>query len=413
MNVMSRRFVIWGVLGTVLLLALFAAFRPRPLPVDLLEVQPGPMRVTVDAEGITKVKDVFAVSAPVGGLLHRTPLKVGDRVVRGETVVATIEPSDPAFLDPRAQAESQADVESAEAARDLAAAELERAEIEKDFAETELHRARELFAKGTVPQRFVDEAQRAFRSASAAVTAATASVDARDHQVKRALARLIEPVSDAPHQEDCACFTLSAPVDGRVLRVFEESETVVTPGAPLLEIGDPTLLEVVADFLSEDAVRVEAGRPAVIEGWGGEAPLEASVRRVEPFGFTKLSALGIEEQRVNVVFDLVSPRAQWSSLGHGYRVIAKVVVWEAPTVLSVPVTALFRQGKQWMLFVYNDGDARLRPVTVGHRAGLQVEILTGLESGEVVVLNPPEGLTDGAAVAGEYATLRKDRRPAG
>ena len=179
----------------------------------------------------------------------------------------------------------------------------------EDFAETELRRARELFAKGTVPQRFVDEAQRAFRSASAAVTAATASLDARDHQVKRALARLIEPVSNAPHQDDCACFTLSAPVDGRVLRVFQKSETVVTPGAPLLEIGDPTLLEVVADFLSADAVRVEPGRPAVIEGWGGEAPLAASVRRVEPFGFTKLSALGIEEQRVNVVFDLVSPRA--------------------------------------------------------------------------------------------------------
>ena len=413
MTVMSRRFVIWGALGALLLLALFVAFRPRPLPVDLLEVQPGPMRVTVDAEGITKVKDVFTVSAPVGGLLHRTPLKVGDRVEQGETVVAMIEPTDPAFLDPRAQAESQADVEAAEAARDLAGAELEQARVEKEFAETELRRARELFTKGTVPQRFVDDADRAFRSATAAVAAAEAALDARDHQVKRALARLIEPVGDQQHADDASAFTLSAPVDGRVLRVFEESETVVTPGAPLLEIGDPMLLEVVADFLSEDAVRVEQHRPAVIEGWGGEEPLEASIRRVEPFGFTKLSALGIEEQRVNVVFDLVSPRHEWSSLGHGYRVIAKVIIWEAPSVLSVPVTALFRQGEQWMLFVYNDGDARLRPVTVGHRAGLQVEIVSGLESGEVVVLNPPEGLTDGAAVAGEYATLRKDRWPAG
>jgi len=400
MNVISRRIVIWG--GIVLALALFLvmAFRPQPVAVDLTAIRLGPMQVTVDAEGVTEVKDVFTISAPLGGVLHRTPLEVGDSVVRGETVVAVIEPSDPAFLDPRAQAESQEELEAAEAARELAAAELDRAEIEKNFAQTELRRARELFARGTVPERFVDEAERAFRSAVAAVAAATASLDAREHQAKRARARLITPA--VTHREDdCACVTLTAPVDGQVLRVFEESETVVTPGAPLLEIGDRAQLEVVADFLSADAVRVASGDRALIEGWGAEHPLEARVRRVEPFGFTKISALGIEEQRVNVVFDLVSPAEEWASLGHGYRVIARVIVWEGASVLTVPVTALFRQDRRWMVFIRVDGEARQREVTPGHRAGLQVEITSGLEPGDVVVVNPPERLTDGVALRGE------------
>ncbi len=401
MNVFSRRLFVWGGIALVLAVLLVMAFRPQPVVVDLLTVRPGPLQVTVDAEGITEVRDVFTISAPVGGRLQRTPLEVGDAVLRGETVVATIEPSDPAFLDPRAQAESQEELEAAVAARDLAAAELEKAEVEKSFAETELKRARELFASRTVPQRFVDDAERAYRSAAAAVTAAIAALDARKHQVKRARARLITPAAGERNDGDCDCVTLQAPVSGQVLRIFEKSETVVVPGDPLLEIGDPKDLEVVADFLSADAVQVSAGDRALIEGWGGAQPLDARVRRVEPFGFTKISALGIEEQRVNVVFDLVSPPEAWESLGHGYRVIARVVLWEGRDVLTVPVTALFRDGDRWEVFVASDGRARVRTVTPGHRAGLQVEIIDGLGAGEVVVVNPPEHLADGVALQGE------------
>ncbi|MEZ5558171.1 MAG: HlyD family efflux transporter periplasmic adaptor subunit [Pseudomonadales bacterium] len=408
MNVAGKRLVLWGSVLAALALALVLAFRPQPVLVDIYPVRQQAMTVTVDAEGITRVRDIFTVSAPVGGRLLRTPLEVGDEVFEGETVVATIEPSDSAFLDPRAQAESQQDLEAAEASRDLARADLQRVEAELEFAASEVSRARDLFARGTVAQRFVDEAERSYKTAQAAVAAAEASLDAREHQVARARARLITPIGSASGGDgapvvpaECNCFTMRAPVSGRVLRVFEESETVVVPGAPLLELGDPRDLEVVADFLSEDVVQISPGQSAMIDDWGGPEALEAVVRRVEPFGFTKISALGIEEQRVNVVFDIVSPKARWGSLGHGYRVTARVVLWQGDEVLVVPVTSLFRRDGEWSVFVVDeDGKARLRRVTPGHRAALDVEMVDGLASGEVIVANPPGNLNPGDTVAG-------------
>jgi len=255
------------------------------------------------------------------------------------------------------------------------------------------------FARGSLPQRFVDEARRAFRNADAAVAAARASVDVRDHQVMRARARLITPARSTAGEAGCDCIELTAPVDGRVLRVFEKSEAVVQAGAPLIEIGDPADLEIVADFLSADAVRIEPGQRAEITGWGGEGVLEARVRRVEPFGFTKISALGIEEQRVNVILDLVAEPERWRALGHGYRVIVRVIGWESDAALTVPVTALFRRDGVWQVFVEEAGAARLRTVEVGPRAGLQVLTTGGIEAGAVVVVNPPEHLEDGARIA--------------
>lgn len=398
MSVLGRRWLLWGAVAALIAVGLVFAFRPRPLGVELRTLSPAPFRVVLEAEGMTRVRDVFTVSAPVAGQVLRNPLEVGDALEQGRTVVATIEPSDPTLLDPRSQAESQQDLKAAEAEYDLAKAEVARTEADRAFTEKELVRAEELFARGSVPQRFVDEARRAFQSADAALGAARAALNVREHQVMRARARLYTPVAGSTGESGCNCIELTAPIDGRVLRIFEKSAAVVAAGTPLLEIGDPAGLEVVADYLSADAVRITAGQRAEITGWGGDASLEARVRRVEPFGFTKISALGVEEQRVNVVLDLVAPRERWGGLGHGYRVIVRVIGWESDAALTVPVTALFRNAGAWHVFVDEGGVARLRTVEAGQRAGLEVLVTSGLAAGEAVVVNPPEALEDGMRI---------------
>lgn len=390
-----KRLVVWGVALALVAATLVWAWLPRAQLVDLHTVRGGPLAVTVDAEGVTQVRDVFTISAPVGGRLLRSSLRAGDPLQMGVTVVATLEPSDPAFLDPRALAESQQDLRAAEAARDLAAAELVRAEAEQSFATADLGRARELFAGGSVPRRFVDEAERASRMADAAVAAAAAALDARSHEVMRARVRLITPIAAPRGPGGCDCVTVTAPIDGQVLQVFERSETVVAAGTPLLTVGDAAELEVVADFLSADAVRVARGQTVRLSGWGGDRMLVGEVRRVEPFGFTKVSALGIEEQRVNVVIDLTSPRHEWQALGHGFRVLAQVVIWQSEVALTVPVTALFRGEGGWFVFVAESGRARLRAVVPGQWAGLDVQILDGLAEGEQIVDSPPPDLVAG------------------
>ncbi len=395
---MTRRILLWGAIGAVLLTALVLMLRPRPLLVDVHSVTPGHFRVTLDADGIARVQHVYTVSAPVGGRLLRTELVTGDAVTQGQTLIATLEPSNPALLDPRTLAETREDLEAALASRDLAAADLERAHADQSFARTELDRARELFDAGTVPRRFVDEAQRAARSANAAVAAGEAALDAREHEVARIRARLFTPTGEGSGSDGCECLTLTAPISGRVLKVFEPSETVVLPGTPLVQLGDPGRLEIVADYLSTDAVRIRPGQRAFIEEWGGDLALDALVRHVEPVGFTKVSALGIEEQRVNVVFDLTAPDPQWGSLGHGYRVTARVVVWEADNALTVPVTALFRDGPLWQVFRVEDGLAWPRTVDLGQQSGLRVQVVSGLASGDVILVNPPAGIDAGSAV---------------
>jgi len=398
MSVVGKRWLIWS--GAALLLAGFLvyAFRPQPVAVDTLTLQPVPFRVTLDADGVTQIRDLFTISAPVGGRVLRNPLEVGDRVEQGLTVVATIEPSDPAFLDPRAQAESRHELEAAEAELDLAKAELARTEAERTFAAAEQQRAESLYARSAVPLRFVEDARRSFRTADAAVAAARAAADVREHQVRRARARLIMPVSAPFDRADCDCILLKAPVDGRILRLFAKSEAVVVAGTPLLEVGDPGQIEIVADFLSADAVRIEPGQYAEIAGWGGEDALEARVRRVEPFGFTKISALGIEEQRVNVVLDLISPPGRWSGLGHGFRVVVRVIVWQQSAALAIPVTALFREAGDWRVFLVDGDRVRSHALAIGQRAGLQVEVTSGLRAGDIIVVNPSEALADGVRV---------------
>jgi HlyD family secretion protein len=217
----------------------------------------------------------------------------------------------------------------------------------------------------------------------------------RESEYQVARARLMSPGSTRRGAADCACITVVSPVNGRVLRIVTESEGVVLAGAPLVDVGSPEQLEVVVDLLSADAVRVQPGQRVIIEAWGGERPLAGKVRRIEPFGFTKVSALGIEEQRVNVVIDITAPRENWLRLGHGYRVEPRIVLWEAADVLRVPLSALFRHGERWAVFVESAGRAQLRDVEIGQGNGLEAEVRSGLESGERVVLHPGDRVSPG------------------
>jgi len=396
-HVATKRLLFWSLPAALLVGGMIYAFRAEPEPVDVAAVVRGPLVVTVDDEGETRVHDVFTVSAPIAGRVQRTPLHVGDAVEAGRTVVARIEPADPALLDPRARAEAEAAVRTAEAAAHYARAERERAVAEEDFAAAEVRRMRELRTKGVASEQSIDEAERKHRTAVAAVNASDAAIKMRDHELARARAALMTPTKDTGADAACACVDLHAPVSGEVLSIAEKSEAVVQTGTPLLEIGDPAQIEIVADYLSNEAVSLRAGQRAIIDGWGG-APLNAIVQRVEPTGFTKVSALGIDEQRVNVILNLTDPREAWQSLGHGYRVDVRVIVWQSDAVDIVPLTALFRHGDGWALFIDAGGRARLRPVVIGHRAGLKVEVVDGVAPGEPVIVNPSGRIEDGTRV---------------
>jgi HlyD family secretion protein len=399
MTVRQRRIALWGTLGLLLAAGLVYAFRPQPVPVDFATVERGTLTVTVDEEGETRVRDVYVLSAPVSGRMRRVEAEAGDRVVAGETILAEIEPIDPTLLDVRTQSEAQAAVRAAEAARDLASAEVERAEANLDFARTELRRHQNLMDRGAASERELDAARREFRTARAALDTARAALQERIFELDRARARLVSPLQTHERQGECSeCIPVRAPVSGRVLRVVRESEGPVASGEPLIEIGDPSELEVGVDLLSADAVKVQAGDRAVFEEWGGDEPLHARVRRVEPYGFTKISALGIEEQRVNVILDFTDPREKWEALGHGYRVEARIVLWEGDDVLKLPLSALFRDGERWAVFAVEDGVARLRHVERGRHTGLEAEILSGLEEGQRVVLYPSNRVADGVPV---------------
>jgi HlyD family secretion protein len=393
MHANVRRLVFWGVPAGLLVIALVYAFRPQAIAVDVASVAHGTLVVTVEEEGRTRVHDVYSVSAPVTGRMRRIEAHVGDPVKKLETVLAQIEPIDPAFLDPRGEAQARADVRAAESAEQLARAEVDQAQAELDFAHREFDRARELVQQGSISQRDLDQAERGYRTRRAALATAQAALDRSVYQLERARAQLVSPV-ERRGVEECACVALRSPVDGQVLRLLQQSEGVVEAGTPVIEVGDPRDLEIAVDLLSADAVKVQAGQRVIIDGWGGDDSLEGRVRLVEPFGFTKVSALGIEEQRVNVIVDITSPRDAWTRLAHGYQVEARIVLAERKNVLKVPLTALFRDGPDWAVFVVDSGRAKLVRVTLGESNGIETEIATGLTEHERVVLHPSDRVRD-------------------
>ncbi len=374
------------------------ALLPQPVPVDMTTIGRGPLEVTVEDEGITRIREVYTVSAPIGGKMLRSPREVGDEVEANKTLVASIEPTAPTFLDVRSQRVNEAAVQAAQAAVDLAEAKIKESKAQLEFTRNDLARAEKLAASKTISDRALEKAKLDVDSAEAAVASAVATLEVRRRELESAKAHLIQPgeVNAAAHAGND--IQVYSPVDGRVLKIITESEQVVLPGAPLLEIGDPHDLEIAVDFLSRDAVRIKPGDVARIESWGGDQILPAKVRRVEPTGFTKVSALGIEEQRVKVILDFTGSPAEWQSLGHNFRVIARVVIWHSNDALQVPLGALFREGDNWAVFVVTNGRAERRLVTIAERNLHAARVVEGLKAGNVVVLHPSDRVHDGVKV---------------
>lgn len=411
-NKRRTRTYIMAAVAAALVLLLAWAFWPRALAVDIGEVHRGQMVVTIDEEARTRVRDAYVVSAPIAGQLMRVEVEPGDHVIGGETIIARMLPVAPSALDVRTREQARAAVAAAEAALRVSRADLNSALATRDLAETNLARQRSLEATGVVSEAALDIAERELRTAEAAVDTATAAISMRQAELASARARLIEfsgaPAATGPAGGDDAtggnAIPLRAPITGRILRVFQESETTLGAGQPIVEIGDTSNdLEVIAELLSTDAVQVEAGDRVLIEHWGGEDVLEGIVERVEPWGFTKYSALGVEEQRVNTIIRFTTPLEERSALGHGYRVEAQIVIWEDDDALIVPSSALFRSGGDWSVFVVDGGRARETPVAVLQNNGIQAAVSDGLEEGTPLILYPGAGISDGRRVRARAA----------
>jgi HlyD family secretion protein len=380
----------------IVILAIVYGFMPRAVPVETATVSRGKMRVIIEEEGKTRVVNRYVVSAPVSGYALRVEFDVGDQVNKGQAI-SELEPLRPSVLDPRSRAEAEAKVAAARASINTATENGESARAADELTKKELHRIKKLYNEDLVSREQMDEAETAARRASAALKSALFAVEVARHEMEAAMTALKYSAArvEGDTEERVA---IQSPVNGKILKIHHESEGVVTEGQPLIEIGDPDLLEVEVDVLSEDAVRIEPGMTVYFNRWGGEEPLEGKVRTVEPFGFTKISALGVEEQRVLVISDIVSPRKEWERLGDGYRVEAAFVLWQDDDVLQVPSSSLFRYEDEWAVFIVDNDKADLRKIEIGHENGLVAEVLSGVEKGEIVIRHPDSSIEDGTTV---------------
>ena len=409
---LSRQNLILAGLGVAALAILAWGFVPAPVEVDLGRIGRGSLAVTVDHEGKTRVKDRFVISSPLAGRLLRigrhadrqdgsdATLRAGDRVEKDKTLLAVIEPADPALLDARAHSQAQARRSAAEEGLNKAAADLERAQSLHKQAERQVERDQRSYRRQGVSQEDLEKAEFGERAAAAALRSAEFAHGVARFELKQAEAALLQTRVPSPGEAPVGPirFEILAPIDGMVLHVYQESATIVTPGTRLLELGDPTNLECEVDVLSIDAVRIHKGQRVIVEHWGGARPLEGRVRVREPSGFTKVSALGVEEQRVNIIIDLSDPPSARPTLGDSYRIEARIVIWESADVVKVPAGALFRRGGQWAVFRVEEGRAVARTVTIGHDNGLEAEVLSGLADGDRIILHPTDRVADGVAV---------------
>jgi HlyD family secretion protein len=381
--------------GALLLLLLVNGLRPRPVEVETGMVTTGPLTVTVLEEGKTRIRHRHVVSLPVSGFLRRVELRAGASVKKGETVLAVIEAESPSLLNPRALAQAEARVKSAEATRDQREAAMERARATLALAKKDWERADQLRRTGAISGQAWDAAENQAAIAGRDLRAAEFAQQTAEHELAQARAALLQAQSPAPHS---APVEIRAPVDGFVLQVFEESARVLPAGTPILEVGDPADLEAEIELLSSDAVGVHPGAEVQIEQWGGPRPLRARVAVVEPGGYTKVSSLGVEEQRVKVRVDFSEPLPPGVFLGDRYRVEARIVTWHGERVLQVPTGALFRRGGQWQTFLFEGGKARAVPVEIGQNNGVSAEVRTGLAEGQRVLVHAPDVVADGSRV---------------
>lgn len=424
-------------LGAITIAAIVYGLQEQPVPVESAKVTVGPLRVTVEEEGKTRLRSRYVVSAPVSGFMRRLQLKAGDHVKSGD-VITRLSPTSAPFLDPRSRDTNAARVEVAQGSLEAAQARVRvaqtalevaqsrvapleeqqrSAQVDLDYWKREQQREEALVKSGDLPAQRLDRTRTEIARAEAAVQAAKRTVESSRMQIDNSAAELesvqaqlrplIAEVNAAKAQiretttrpnADIESIPVIIPAGGRVIRVIQESEGVVQPGAPLIEVGDANAIEVEVEVLSQDAVQMGPGTRVLLSGWGGPGELEARVRVIEPGGFTKVSALGVEEQRVRVIADITSPEADWKRLGDGYRVESSFVLWEGEKVLQVPSNVLFRYQNGWAVFAIESGVARRKIVEVGHRNGLAAEIVSGLKDGDTIVAHPDETVEDGKQV---------------
>ena len=387
--------IILGLIAVIVIAAIFLALRAPPIDVDVAKVVKAPLLVTIDDEGETRIRDIYMVAAPISGELQRINLDPGDPVVAGQTVVARIMPAQPDFLNPRSEAETRAQIRSLEASLESSAARVAQAQADSALSAANFERTAALYERGFATRSSYDAARAARDSSAARLAESKGAREAAQFELRAARARLMVPTKGGSGGK---ALDIRSPESGSVLRVVQESETAIVAGSTILELGDPDDIEIVTDLLSSDAVKIQAGSDVLIDHWGGDKPLQGRVRRIEPYGFTKVSALGVEEQRVNVIIDFVDPLSAHKALGHGYRVIVRIAEWSGKDVLQVPISALFRDKGQWSVFVMRDGKAILVPVRVGRMNDERAQILEGLEAGMSVILHPSEKIDDGTSV---------------
>lgn len=396
MHVRWKRRLTWLAVLLLIVVALGYGFRPQPRLVDTADATRGHMQVSVEQEGKTRVVDRYIVSAPVTGTACRVDLDVGDRVSKDQPLVV-IKPLQSQALDPRSRAEAEARVAVAEAALHAAEQRAQSARVDADFAARELTRLEPLAGQGHVGANAFDAAATNVRSSEANLRSAEFAVDVARHE-QRVAQTAVKYIGAEGQSASTDSVQVLAPVAGKVLKIQQECEGVVSAGKSLLEIGDTRSLEIETDVLSADAVRILPGMTVMYDRWGGDAPLKGLVRRVEPVGFTKVSALGVEEQRVLVISDISSDPAQWQTLGDGYRVESRFILWESENVLQIPASALFRFDDGWAVFAVENDVAQRRVVGLGQRNGLSAQILEGLNEGEAVITHPDQTIQDGVAV---------------
>lgn len=370
---------------------------PAPIAVELGTVIRGPLEETVDEVAKTRIRDHYVLSAPLMGELERIILREGDEIAAGD-IVAHLRPVIPALLDSRTELELRRRVEAARAAQERAAARLAQSQVALEQARLEVERSRKLAASKLIAAAKLETDELAFLMAQRELDSASADVHVAKHDVDIAVAAISRAHEGTRPNAD-AEWLLKAPIAGRVLRVQQKSAGAVNVGAPLIEFGDLADLEVVIEQLTNEATRVRAGAPVRFDNWGGSEPLLGRVRRIEPWGFTKISALGVEEQRVNILVDFLSPREQWASLGEGYRLDAHIQVYRNDTALRLPTGALFRSGEQWSVYsVESNGRAKRVSVQIDHRGAVFTELEGGLSEGARVVLYPGDAIRDGVRV---------------
>lgn len=395
------------IFGVTAIAFLVYAFLPEPAKVDMQNVVEGDLIVTIEGEGKTRIHDIYVVSAPIEGRVTRIESEPGDRVAAGKTVLANMYPANPRFLDKRSETQARADVEGARAALALANARVKQALAQLEFDEADFQRTQELFQKNTVSKANLERAELRLKTLRAELETAQSNQKVMESRLQAARARLLQPEGsngdvnqsgDAQSHSNCQ-ICIYSPVDGQLLKVLHKSESVVPVGTPLVEVGDTKDLEVIIELLSTNAVKVNVGDQALIRRWGGEQEIKAEVKLIEPAGFTKISALGVEEQRVNVVLRFIDAIEKWKALGHAFRVEAAIIVDRADQVPLIPLSALFRQNEVWSVFKVEQGIAKLQQVEVGKRNDRFVEIKSGLKVSEQIIVHPGSQVEDGVKVA--------------